>query len=136
MIYAYSDCSVRHERVTIAAIVVTDTLFIDYEIKVLEGVKSTAQGELRGVILAMELINRNFKEPQEIKLWSDCISVIEQYARSLETGRVPRSRIHYDDWVNLMKISKGHHIEANHIKAHKTARSYNVICDFGVRTML
>lgn len=136
MLYAYCDCSMRNDRVTIAAIVVTKLTFIDYELRVLDDIKYSAQGELRAIMLAMELVNRNFDTPQRILLQSDCKSIVDQYAWSLKHNYVYRSRQYYGDWMVLMEQSKGHEILAKHIHGHEIERSYNVICDYGARAML
>ena len=63
MLKAYCDCSMRDTQATAAAIIVTSKYFIDYALEPLPKTDTTYHGELQAVILAMELINKNFDTP-------------------------------------------------------------------------
>lgn len=136
MLKAYCDCSKKEEALAITAIIVTNRMFIDYDLRVLSHVKMTAHGELCAMQLAMELVNRSFDTPQQIILFSDCESVVRQFGMTLETGFIPKNRAYYDDWVKLKEMSAGHDITAKYIRGHDKTRTYHTICDYSARAMI
>lgn len=136
MLKAYCDCSMRETQATAAAIIVTSKYFIDYMLKPLPQADTTYHGELQAVIMAMELINKNFDTPQKIKILSDCATVVHHMQYQLNKNRIPPDRKNYSDWVYLMSLCKNHTVYIEHVYAHADKRSYNMLCDVGARMIL
>lgn len=137
MLRAYCDCSKKGESIAITAIVVTGKTFIDYELRTLPDVKWTAHGELRAIQLAFELINKNFDTPQIVTVYSDCLSIVDQYSTTLEKNfEVPQNRAYYSDWVKLVEMSREHSVKIRYVRGHEKARTYHTICDYAARAII
>lgn len=136
MLQAYCDCSRKGNDAAVVAIVVTSKYFIDYECKPVYDTRTSEHGELLAVILAMELVNKNFDVPQKVKIISDCKAVVQHLRFHLKAKWVPRDRKYYDDWVHLMELCEGHNVSIEHTQAHRDIRSYNTVCDIAARLTL
>ncbi len=136
MLYLYSDCSRQPSGVSVTAIVLTSRTFIGYDARVLYDVRESVQGELRAVIMGMEMIDRDFDTPQVIKIHCDCSSIVDLLEITLREETIPRVRKYRDEWVKLYGLCKKHTVLVTHVSAHKTKRNCNVVCDLGARALL
>ena len=136
MLYLYSDCSKQPSGLSMTALVVTGRMFIGYDAKVVYDIQDSVHGELRAIIMGMEMIDRDFDTPQSIKIHCDCSSVVSQLDTTLREGIIPRSRKYREEWVRLYALCKKHKVLVTHVTAHKIGRNCNVVCDLGARALL
>lgn len=136
MLYLYSDCSKQPSGLSMTVLIVTGRMFIGYDAKVVYDIQDSVHGELRAIIMGMEMIDHDFDTPQSVKIHCDCSSVVSQLDSTLREGIIPRSRKYRDEWVKLYDLCKKHKVLVTHVTAHKTGRNCNVVCDLGARALL
>lgn len=136
MLRAYCDASRKNGRVSISAILLTSNLYVDYEVRILPDVITTSHGELRAVMLVFEMISRNYDTPQDVCIYSDSASIVQQFNTTLTTGKIPKNRVYYEDWVRLAEMCEKSKVTVRHIKSHQNVRSCHYACDCAARAIL
>ena len=135
MLTAYSDASVCENGTAGTAILLQDDMFIDYALETFYGTSNSGRSKLLAVILAARLVDRNFDTPQEVVIYSDCLTLVNRSKKCLGKKYLPEWWAYKSDWRILMEIAEKHHITIEYVKSHQADRSYNMICDFAARRL-
>lgn len=130
---AYSDMSKCKTGIVGAAILIDEDMFVDYTLERMPGIDNTYQGELLAITLAMKLVNDNFDTPQRVVIYSDCLAVVKKGIECIRYHKVSNKWAFHEDWERFLKFCGNHSVKLRYVRAHKTTRSLNMICDYATR---
>lgn len=136
MIYAYCDCSFIAPNGSVAAILISDNEFIDFQVALHKDIRDSTQGEILAAKLALQLVERNFSTPQTIKIITDCKVVVTQINKLLSSKDDVKMGRYYKEWSCIKRMLDNHRVSVEHVIAHSKESSCNTICDRASRAIL
>lgn len=129
MLYAYSDATVKGTSGVATTILMTEDTFINCFSRYYEGVSSSVEIELLGVVQTMDYIAHECPDESRIVLFMDNKSIAVKYIRALATWSIPNDHDHKPLYEKLLKFSEGFNVNIQHIRGHQHTHNPNKVCD-------
>ena len=129
MYYAYSDASTRGDSGAATTLILTDSEFVTCFTNVYEGVSSSTEAELLGVVQTMQYINQHCSPNSKVVLLTDSKAIAVKYIKILSNWVVPKNTDFYSYYVKLLQYSTGFNVSVQHIRGHQHTHNPNKVCD-------
>ena len=136
-ITAYWDAShsIRTKRAVATSIVLSENMFHGMVTETYTNVDTGAHAELLGIIQTVRLV-KDIPDVDTITIYCDSESVISLYSKLLNSEVLSQYTNYYNDWIELLELSKGLNIKAGHIQGHSKELSCNTVCDIVAHQVL
>ena len=129
VLYAYSDASVKGSKAAATTLIVDDTKFIACFTNNLPDNTKSTEAELRGVVQTMYYISENCSTDRDIVIVTDNKAIAIKYITLLKTQEVSGNSMYRSLYEELLKYSKGFHINVQNIRGHQQSHNPNKVCD-------
>ena len=128
MLYAYSDAAVRNNHAVATTLLLSEDKFIDLYTAVYNNVYTNPQGELLGVIQALEALKTCVCPEPEVIIMSDSASIVKVANDILRDKHVPNNINHRNLWQKLLRLCKGLNVRITHVRSHRDEHNPNKVC--------